>query len=139
MAKAQRHGSMIKWASATCPMGLNETTCVKDVAGWDASAPPAVAATGTLVCLRGLWNWILQGGVPECEQEGGGVEGSSEVGRARSPSFHGPNYEAMTFHVPGQKSFPVRHTFPVKDLLVNMSGFAGHVGSVAILSSAAAA
>lgn len=29
--------------------------------------------------------------MPECEQEGGGVEGSSEVGRARSPSSHGPN------------------------------------------------
>lgn len=24
--------------------------------------------------------------MPECEQEGGGVEGSSEAGRARSPS-----------------------------------------------------
>lgn len=60
MAKAQRHGSMIKWANATCPVGFNETTCVKDVAGWDVSAPPTVAATSTLVCLRGLWNWILQ-------------------------------------------------------------------------------
>lgn len=60
MEKAQRRGSMRKWANSTCPVGLNETTCVKDVAGWDASAPPAVAAISTLVYLRGLWNWILQ-------------------------------------------------------------------------------
>lgn len=60
MEKAQRHGSMIKWANSTCPMGLNETRGIKDVTGWDASAPPAVAAISTLVYLRGLWNWILQ-------------------------------------------------------------------------------
>lgn len=58
--KAQRHGSMLKWANSTCPVGLNETRGVKDVAGWDASAPPAAAAIGTLVYLRRLWYWILQ-------------------------------------------------------------------------------
>jgi len=60
MEKAQRRGSMIKWANSTCPVGLNETRGIKDVAGWDASAPPAVAAISTLVYLRVLWNWILQ-------------------------------------------------------------------------------
>lgn len=51
---------MLKWANSTCPVGLNETRGVKDVAGWDASAPPAAAAIGTLVYLRRLWYWILQ-------------------------------------------------------------------------------